>query len=68
MICKHCGRPESDHCVFELLEIPDGCVCDPNTWDGEIAPICGEYQGDGINYCDKCEHDKACHKNSKEGI
>ena len=49
-ICKHCDRPESNHpnhCVFEPLEISDGCVCDPNTWDGEIAPICGGYQGDG---------------------
>lgn len=60
-ICKHCGRPESEHCIFEALEIPKGCVCDLSTWDEGIAPICDKYEGDGVEYCRRCEHDKECH-------
>ena len=65
-ICKHCGKTEKYHCVFEPLVIPNGCVCDTGSWDGEIAPICDKYKGDGIEYCHKCEHDKGCHGGSND--
>ena len=62
IVCKHCGKPESEHCIFEAgPEIPPGCVCDEGTWADKINPICEEYQGDGTEYCQRCEHDAACH-------
>ena len=64
-ICSQCGKPESEHHEFAYVKLPDGCVCDPGTWwpMKDVTPVCGEYEGDGISYCNKCEHDKACHKN-----
>ena len=65
MNCKHCGLPEEDHHEFEAaVTMPGGCVCDPGTWDGanNITKICPMYVGNGVSYCDTCEHDKGCHK------
>jgi len=69
-ICRNCGQPKSDHCEFDPVLMPDGCVCDPMTYgyDTGVGPICAEYdQGTTVNgYCVKCEHDRACHKDRKE--
>lgn len=62
--CKHCGRPEDEHCIYSPVLVPPGCVCDVKTWDRtiDIPPVCEAYQGDGTEYCRRCEHDRACHK------
>ena len=62
--CKHCGLSEHEHHEFEAsIVVPDGCICDPGTWDGyKPTGICPAYKGDGNVYCITCEHDKACHK------
>ena len=60
--CKHCGQSESDHCTFEPRVIPDGCVCNIDSWFyTEIPPVCDEFKTCD-KYCDVCEHDEACHK------
>ena len=59
-LCANCGRPERDHCKFEAKQMPQGCVCDVETWIFlEVADICDNYDpGDTDNrYCVKCEHD-----------
>lgn len=65
-ICKLCGRPEEEHCRPEWIEQPDGCVCDPLEWDyhnmDRLPPACEEHVGDPAGNCERCEHDKACHK------
>ncbi len=61
IVCKHCGRPESEHHEF-VAEMPKGCVCVPATWLDVVEPACQEYVGDGTQYCTRCAHDKACHK------
>lgn len=59
----HCGRTESEHRgVFEPHPKPGTCVCDPSEWTRAIPPVCGAYQGNGVDYCQKCEHDHACHR------
>lgn len=63
-LCKHCGKPESEHHAFEAVERPVGCVCDPALWRTElpIPPVCGEYVSfDDDDACRHCEHDRACH-------
>ena len=60
--CKHCGQPESEHCTFEALVIPDGCVCNPGTWLVKIPPVCNEFSGRDYGYCETCKHGKKCHK------
>jgi len=62
-ICRICGRPEEDHHVFDGGPLfPEGCVCDPYTWNNEeISPICEKYVGNGLTYCERCEHDLGCH-------
>jgi len=63
MICKICGKPESEHHEFIPEKIkPPGCKCDPQEWAGNIPPVCKEYAGDGVFYCFNCEHDKRCHE------
>lgn len=64
MKCKHCGKLEADHCVYEAqMPMPPGCVCDPGEWNtDEVPEPCEEYQGDGIRSCQRCEHDRACHR------
>ena len=68
-VCKICLEPEETHHKPDWIEVPDGCVCDLRTWDTEnltaIPPACSEYQGNGVENCHKCEHDKACHKGAK---
>lgn len=59
--CRHCGHRESEHCTFEAVSRPDGCVCDASTWGEVIPPICDAYVGDGKQYCGTCEHNKECH-------
>lgn len=61
-ICKICGQAEDEHHEPEWLEPPDGCVCDPLTWDvSPLPPICEKYKGDGEQNCERCEHEKGCH-------
>ena len=62
-ICRHCFRPESEHCTFEPFLLPPGCQCDPHTWgNATVKPICTTFTAPehGI-YCTVCEHDEACH-------
>lgn len=64
-VCKYCGQPESEHCIFEPKLLPDGCMCDSNTWSSDPSTIpepCANYIGDGQEYCQTCQHDLACHK------
>jgi len=64
-ICKICGENENTHHEIDLLEIPEGCVCDWREWNYDamtsLPPICTEYKGDGRSKCETCEHDKECH-------
>lgn len=62
-MCKHCGGAEEDHHDYEP-SMPDGCVCSPGEWGDVVTDPCEEYQGNGSEYCLRCEHDKACHKGS----
>lgn len=62
VVCRHCGLPRDEHCEFEDLLIPKGCVCDVGTWlPSDISPICQNYVGDGEQYCENCEHEANCH-------
>ena len=61
-VCRICGVAEDEHHAPEWIEVPDGCVCDPLTWDNNvIPPPCNEYNGNGTTYCETCEHDRECH-------
>jgi hypothetical protein len=61
-VCRFCGEPEDEHHEPEWIEVPDGCVCNPLTWDKDvIPPSCAEYVGNGRTNCERCEHDKECH-------
>lgn len=62
--CIHCGRSESEHCIFKAAKALAGCRCnDVRTWSdpSDIPPICAEYVGSGGN-CATCEHDQKCHE------
>lgn len=59
--CKVCGEPESAHHDFEP-KMPEWCVCDYGVWGDHVSDVCADYQGDGNQYCRKCEHDRECHK------
>ena len=61
-LCRDCGKPETEHCIFNPQEIPDGCQCNPRDWTVYIPQPCLKY--DKIIYTNrcKCEHDRACHK------
>ena len=66
--CRICDQYESEHHAFEAIAIPDGCICDPGEWDvllREIPAVCDHYECDGKSYCLRCEHIKACHKESR---
>ena len=63
--CKICGELENDHHTPDWIEVPDGCVCDPMTWEDNIPAPCEKYAGNGVQNCLKCEHDKACHKGAQ---
>lgn len=64
--CKHCGELFSEHCIgYEQIDVPEGCQCDPESWDEAIPPICDHYTDDGPGkkgICDNCDHDRECHK------
>ncbi|KKW13215.1 MAG: hypothetical protein UY48_C0003G0037 [Candidatus Gottesmanbacteria bacterium GW2011_GWB1_49_7] len=60
--CIHCGLLESDHCIFQAMVVPPGCVCNPGEWDREIPPPCEVYVGTPPRCCDTCEHDQECHQ------
>jgi hypothetical protein len=61
--CIDCGRPESEHCNFRAVPIPDGCKCHSDgTWQTSIPAVCTNYTKDhGDTTCVICEHDEACH-------
>lgn len=61
--CRHCGLPEEEHHTYEPRKAaPPGCKCDDGTWGDLILPVCGEYIGNGRQYCRTCEHDAECHE------
>lgn len=64
MKCKHCGLTEDKHHLFEPMTFPSGCVCDPMDWDhlADIPAPCERFDGGGIKWCRRCEHDEACHR------
>ena len=65
MLCKTCGKPESEHHEYmPRIVRPPGCVCDPKTWLRAVSPVCGQFTPDHSDSerCVNCEHDKACHK------
>lgn len=63
IVCRNCGRQEEEHCLFDGVVVPDGCVCDVGTWyPNKITDICVSYTGSGGSYCLNCEHEKGCHK------
>ena len=68
-LCRKCGKPESEHCVFKLEGAPEGCVCIPHSWDAwgdKIPPICDSYEEiPNLDRCNDCLHDRQCHKNKK---
>lgn len=60
--CRHCDRPRDEHHEFDP-KMPDGCVCDPGTWQPHVpGPACEAHQGDPLEYCERCEHEHACHE------
>ena len=61
-VCAICGESEDAHHEFQP-KMPEGCKCNPGEWD-EYVPVCDVFSGDGRR-CDRCEHDKACHKTEK---
>jgi hypothetical protein len=64
-ICIECGRPESEHCVFQAVPFPDGCVCHSDgSWQlSNIPKVCDQFtKCDDDSVCVRCEHDEACHK------
>lgn len=66
LICRHCHKPEGEHCHFEELPVPLGCVCNLVEWGDDITPVCKTfnpttYKGKEVESCQTCEHDKACH-------
>lgn len=62
-LCIHCQRPADDHHDFQSIAMPEGCQCDPLTWAPNAPkPICEGYQGEGYNYCRRCEHNEECHR------
>lgn len=60
-VCTVCGLDEDAHHEF-IPQMPDGCQCGPGEWGPEVTTICDAYEGDGIQYCRTCEHDRTCHK------
>jgi hypothetical protein len=62
--CARCGLPADEHHEFMAPRRPSGCVCDAESWDGNIdrAP-CAEFSAQIADKerCNDCEHDEACH-------
>lgn len=59
-ICRVCGEREQAHHEYEPT-MPDGCQCDPGSWDDDVTEVCAAYVGDPGKGCDRCEHDERCH-------
>ena len=62
-LCKHCGKPESEHHAFvKLWPAPKGCQC-ARTWSRTIPAICAQYIAPftSEDHCVVCHHDHACH-------
>lgn len=68
LVCKKCSRLKSEHCEYEPIEVPEGCVCDPYDWGDptNIPDVCEKFRPcEDENFsgmCAVCEHDEACHK------
>ncbi|MFH1634147.1 MAG: hypothetical protein ABIG63_09070 [Chloroflexota bacterium] len=68
--CVICGQPSSAHHDFVAkITLPPGCHCDPEIWrdvveiwHDEVSPICDEFAENAAGYCERCQHDRACHK------
>lgn len=60
--CAICGKAESEHHDFVSRIMPEGCKCDPGTWDDDVRKICYDHLGGESEYCARCGHDKACHE------
>jgi len=59
-VCKHCRLPADQHHEYEPV-MPPGCQCDPGEWGDTVLDVCDRHQGNG-EYCERCEHDQACHQ------
>ena len=69
-VCKKCGKTEDEHCKFDPVVIPKGCVCNPNNWfvSGKIPSVCSHHEEDSsVCLCKNCEHLKECHGQVEEG-
>lgn len=62
--CRYCGETFDNHCSFEPMVMPKGCICDPGTWESseEVTSPCGEHWGTDKQYCQGCGHDAGCHR------
>lgn len=61
IVCRHCGKPDDEHCWFEAA-MPPGCQCDPGEWGDAVSDVCPVHQGPAQARCSRCEHDRACHQ------
>lgn len=43
--------------------MPEGCKCDPDSWDHDPEPICRHFEDSGLvgSHCLNCSHDHDCH-------
>jgi len=68
IICKVCGKLESEHHEFEPAMVDKDCKCDPSGWGAFVKEICGKFTLDeemletyGERRCLNCEHGEECH-------
>lgn len=64
-ICSKCGMAKEDHCIFDPIEVPKNCKCEPREWGdvSNIPDVCNNFEpyGDDKELCKNCEHLKECH-------
>jgi hypothetical protein len=61
--CVLCLGFEDEACQHDWIDIPDGCVCPPETWTDVPSIICNRFAVDGEfdGVCATCEHEMKCH-------
>jgi hypothetical protein len=62
-VCAVCGKTEEEHHAWDPVRRPTGCRCSVTDWRDrrDIPTVCEKYEGDGNDYCKRCEHDRKCH-------
>lgn len=71
LICRKCGRTKEEHCIFEPIEIPEGCQCNFRDWGDPtcIPKVCDRIsmyvRDDEDGICSACEHEWKCHRDDK---